>query len=500
MPAAPLAWLGLAVLLVGGLLQFLLPGTRLFAWAILALGGGLLAAAAGLDFHRIRNAAATRRGLFGVGASVSVALFSGIIVLANAVSLGAYHRFDVTGLGQFTLTSQTKAVLTQLDKPVEAVAFFTPGVLSPLGGYARNLLGEYRNHTDRLSVRDIDPDLSPDQARHYGIDRTAATLGAVVFTGEAGRRLIYGPQILGEAEHAFTAAILEVTGRQQRKVYFLTGHGEASAGADYGNARDGLRDNLFQVAELDLLAAGGVPADAAALIVPGPRQALGSGERDVLSAYLRNGGRVLLLLDPQPPPGFREVLADWGLDLGEGHVVDPSSHVAPRPDNPLVPRNRNSFGLNETYFPGATAIIPRGDKLPENAQLAALVWTSPESWLERTPASGEAPRFDDGIDLKGPLAVGSLVSAANGTRLIVIGDSDFSGNKHFHNGGNGALFLNAVNWLAEGKDILAIDRRVLSLRRLLLSPEQARFLLVSSMGLLPLILLIAGGWAWWRRR
>ena len=34
----------------------------------------------------------------------------------------------------------------------------------------------------------------------------------------------------------------------------------------------------------------------------------------------------------------------------------------------------------------------------------------------------------------------------------------------------------------------------------LLNPEQARFLHVSSIGLLPMLLLAVGGYVWWRRR
>ena len=65
------------------------------------------------------GALASRRGKFGIGTTVKVSLFAGIVVLANAISVGAYHRFDFTGLAQFTLTSQTKDVLADLKEPVE---------------------------------------------------------------------------------------------------------------------------------------------------------------------------------------------------------------------------------------------------------------------------------------------------------------------------------------------------------------------------------------------
>jgi ABC-type uncharacterized transport system involved in gliding motility auxiliary subunit len=82
----------------------------------------------------------------------------------------------------------------------------------------------------------------------------------------------------------------------------------------------------------------------------------------------------------------------------------------------------------------------------------------------------------------------------------VIGDSDFASNRHFRNGNNSDLFLNAINWLAEGEEIISVDRKVLPLRRLIMNPEETRFLHFSSIGLLPLILLVIGAVVWWRRR
>ena len=87
-----------------------------------------------------------------------------------------------------------------------------------------------------------------------------------------------------------------------------------------------------------------------------------------------------------------------------------------------------------------------------------------------------------------------------GTRLVIIGDSDFATNQHFYNGNNSDLFLNAVNWLTADAEVISVDRKVLPTRRLLLSPEQVRFVHVSSIGLLPFLLLVIGGYVRWRRR
>jgi hypothetical protein len=231
-----------------------------------------------------------------------------------------------------------------------------------------------------------------------------------------------------------------------------------------------------------------VPGDAAAVVLAGPRRPLVAGELQSLRDYLEDDGRLFVLLDPDPPRALRQLLSEWWLDIE-------------------VDRTRNSFGLAEVYFPGATALLPRAEA-PDGVELSALAWSSPESWLEKSVTSGVEPAFDQQSDRKGPLAIGALVSttsadkaaASKGARLAVIGDSDFIANPHFHNGNNGDLFLTTVNWLAAGEEIISVDRKALAIRRLVLSPEEARFLHVSSIGLLPLLLLLAGAYVWWRRR
>ena len=510
-PASMLAIAGLAALFAAWMIGFVMPAIRAAAYVIVGLGAALVAAAVVLDFRRLGGAIASRRGLFGLGAGAGMALVLGIVLLANAISVRVNHRFDLTGLSQFTLTTQTREVLAALDEPVEVISFFNPADPRLLGvrEYGHDLLAEYRTHTDRLTVRNEDPDLRPDLARHYRIGPAAASLGVMVFTGSAGQRQVFGPQIGYGAEHAFTSAILEVTGVKQRIVYFLTGHGEGAIAGDYGSARDGLRDHLFRVAPLDLLRAGGVPGDAAAVVVAGPRQPIAAGELAMLDEYLQQGGGLLLLLNPDPQPELREWLRTWWLEVGGGALVDPASHVVPNVDNPLVARNRNGLQLTDLYFPGVTAVLPLPEK-PEEIDIVALAWTTPDGWQERRPIADAEPEFDADEDVPGPLAMGALLvrrqpgededDRSLETRLAVVGDSDFAANRHFSNGGNGDLFLTLVNRLAYGTEIVSVDRKVLPVRRLVLSPEEARFFNLSSAGLLPLLVLIAGGLVWWRRR
>ena len=507
-----IAVLGLLALLVGLIVMILLPDIRYAAWVMLMLGVLLLATAFIIDFRRVSSAITGRRGRFSTGTTVMVSIFIGITLLVNSISIGNYHRFDVTGLAQFTLVSQTKDVLSNLETPVKIIGFFIPG--DPIGAYAHNLLTEYTYQTDLLSLDLVDPDEQPEQARKYDITQ----YGTVVFESENRHRLVLPGEIMEKAEHAFTSAILEVTGVVQKKVYFLTGRGESNINSTAPNGylavREGLLDDLYLIGTLNLMTTPSIPPDCAVLIFSGPQKPLASSEIEIIEQYLKTGGQMLILINPDPPQGIEQILSPWGIKLESGIVIDPSSHVPPNKDTPLVPRERGPFfNLPATYFPGATVIIPEEEEDEKTAKMLPLVWTSKESWLERNFDPEKESVFNEGVDLAGPLALGVLLAApptdeADGgateggklTRLVVIGDSDFASNEHFYNGNNGDLFLNSVNWLAEETELITIRRKVLPFRRLLVGPEITNFIRISSIGLLPLIVLVMGGIIWWRRR
>ncbi len=223
------------------------------------------------------------------------------------------------------------------------------------------------------------------------------------------------------------------------------------------------------------------------------------------------------------------MLSSWGVTIEDGVVIDSSSSVSDKKNMPLVTAERNFLGLPKTYFPGATAIIPNPEYTPQllqsedgeiqiiwmsedsQAQMFMLLMTTEDSWLERDFDLLKDHEFDEEIDRKGPLILGFLIVAPlideageideeQRTTLMVIGDSDFASDEHFYSENNGDLFLNAISGLTAGTEIVSIERKVLSFRTLIVDREAERFINYSSIGLLPLLVLVIGGVIWWRRR
>ena len=340
---------------------------------------------------------------------------------------------------------------------MKAINFFDPEDRYGVDSYVTSILAEYSTHTKQFSVQRIDADTHPDQARKYGITEYET----IVFESGEGHLLIppyafivsdASGNVTGvQCEHAFTSAILQVTGVAQKKVYFLTGHGEEDIDSNFSSAREGLLDDLYLVGTLNLITDPGIPDDCAALIIAAPRNAMTDGELDIISSYLESGGQALILTNPDPLPGIDEIISRWGVNIGEGTIIDPGSSVSPHEDMPIVPPERDYFYLPNVYFPGATAIIPQ-ETSPSNVKMTPLVWTSGSSWLDKDFAADEEPVFDPVTEEKGALAIGVMIaqtisSTDRFARLVVIGDSDFASNEHFNSANNGDLFLNSVSWL-----------------------------------------------------
>jgi len=89
--------------------------------------------------------------------------------------------------------------------------------------------------------------------------------------------------------------------------------------------------------------------------------------------------------------------------------------------------------------------------------------------------------------------------AESKTYMIVFGDVDFAANSFFNLFGNGDLFLNTANFLAQAMGQITV--RTLGKAQLLtLRGYQAWWLLLASLVWAPVIMLVAGVFAYRRRR
>ena len=459
-----------------------------------------------------------RHARYGAMATTGVLVALGIVVAANYLAARQNRRWDLTASQQNSLSEQTVKVLQGLTAPVKFTVFDRQTDLDRF----RNRLGEYAYHSTQVSAEYIDPDTRPVVAKEYEIQ----SYGTVVVE-YMGRR----ERVTSDTEQDLTNAVIKVLSDRERKVYFVQGHGEKDPD---GTERDGynaltgmLRRDNYVVERLVLAQMKDVPEDATVLVVAGPTSDLLASELDALRRYLARNGKLMVLVDPpvggQPPVEFTNIetlLGEWGVTIGDNVVVDVSG--ATNEPSIAVAASYPAHAITDqfdtlTIYPVARTVEPiEGGAGGRTAQ--TLIETSRASWAESnlgSLTSGVSMDEKSG-DRPGPLSVAVAVAAqpdaaaaeppdpAAGprpeARLVAIGDSDFVTNAYGGVPGNQNLFANAVNWLAQQENLIAIRPKEAEDRRVTMTGRQQTFVFLVSILILPAFVFLTGIYTWWRRR
>ena len=101
---------------------------------------------------------------------------------------------------------------------------------------------------------------------------------------------------------------------------------------------------------------------------------------------------------------------------------------------------------------------------------------------------------------RGPAAPAAGDAPKPETRVVVFGDSDFGTNAYAGVPGNSNFFANAVNWLAQQENLIAIRPRDPEDRRITLTRDQEQRIFWLTVLIIPGLILLVGVQTWWRRR
>jgi hypothetical protein len=309
----------------------------------------------------------SRRALVRTGTlSAGVLLMLALLLLVNYFGWKYYHRFDWTQSRLYTLSPKSLEVLKRLDHDVDAVVFLRPQ--EDLYQPVRELLSRYAAASPHIHVRMVDPEKNPVEAQQLVARYQVTTPGIVVATAKDRRVLDSNelaeldfssvqmgqkPEMTGfKGEQLITGAIMQLSQGRKPKILFSTGHGEAALDDRGPHGFSGVEDILgrdnFDLSEWASLGKPAVPDGTDLLIVAGPKGSFVQPEIDAFTAYLKKGGRMLVLLDPLlgrvpgsglqatgPRRGSRATESRWGTtSWSTPRTRSPSS--APRRSSPTA--------------------------------------------------------------------------------------------------------------------------------------------------------------------
>lgn len=459
-----------------------------------------------------------------------------LLILAAAgllawLSTRYVYEADWTANNRNSLTEASVELLESLEGPVAITAWAREG--QGLRASIKDFVARYQRVKPDVTLAFRNPDTAPQEARDLGI----TTDGTLVIAYQGRTELVQSP-----TEQPVTNALSRLARQGTRRVVFLTGHGERSpegkANFDLGAFGRALEDKGIRLETHNLAKSSRLPDDTALLVIASPKVGYLQGEADLVREWVAGGGNLLWLDEPGGTPSLGPVADALGVSFLPGTVVDPTTRVfgIQDPANALVvdyPDSGLTQGLKAvTLYPQAAALA-HGDATGWQAK--PVLTTVERTWTETGGLTGELA-FDEGSrERAGPLTIGLALTReapggkrasrdgggpqSNGAdtgeatseasaderenrtqRVLVVGDGDFLSNQFLGNGANLDLGVRAVNWLVGDDRFIEIAPKAAPDTGLQLGSTASAVIAVGAMIVLPLLLALAGGVIWWRRR
>jgi hypothetical protein len=450
-------------------------------------------------------------------------------------------RKDLTQYRRFSLSPETLAYLHELTLPVHIVVT-SNGTDDP---EIKGILQEYVYATDanpsgQVTFEYVNLYEDRRKTEKYGVANPGMVLFLCgdrrrVLTRDAFYRIQNQNQETKEfiGEQATTAAILDVSNPDRKRIYFLVGRGElrpddVDPAHGLSEVRDQLRQRNYDVQTLDLSAARKIPADASLLVSVAPRDAFTPAEQEMLRQYLGAGaGRLILFAAYDTQPGLKDLLIDdWGILLDDDNILDTATDSMTE-EGDIIIRSFAAHPITQTlidYKEGlrigrARSVRPLPGR-PASAGLTVvtLAATSTTAWGEVGYRERGIQPYTEGLDIKGlptmdpkdrlGVAVaservpvrGDLPFSVPGGKLVVFGTGDMISNARITDTGTLAIFLGAVNWTV-GRDVsLNVPARPIERFSLSLSAAELARLRYTLMLALPGIAAVLGIAVYWARR
>lgn len=466
---------------IGGALAAFWPAVLAVSFAatvFMELAYARMPVAEAVELRRVRSSAYS-------GLTLALAL-----VFLSAINYVAFKRDVKLDLSYFRTTRPSEPTLQMvrgLGEPVRVVLFFPEvnEVLEQVRPFFQELAEASRG---KLTVDVRDHALAPELARRHEVRANGQVLmlrgqgeSAQSERFDVGSDLEAARSNLRTLDGRFQRAFNKLT-RPARNLYLTAGHGERSnvgqagdpTGARVSLLTELLRRNNIETQPLGMAQglANRVPEQARAVAILGPRQRFIEEENRALLDYVKGGGRLVVMVDPEADHGLDTLLRGLGVRLMPGTLCSESSHVR-REHTPgdVAFVYSNKYSVHPTVTTASrnaseiASIFVRGGGLERHPDLAQLQPTPRIAFPLRTgddfwrDLNGNFRRDEDEptqtMNMMAAITFAHRQGGAEEGRAVVIGDGDFVTDQVVRNPGNALLFADILQWLIGEERITA---------------------------------------------
>lgn len=218
-----------------------------------------------------------------------------------------------------------------------------------------------------------------------------------------------------KGEELLTNALVQAIKGRKKTICFLSGHGELDLNSAEAQGLSQLKTQLtsstYEAKEVALATAEKLPDECEMLVVAGPRSEALEREMHMIRGYLSAGGKMMALMGPGVPAGWRKFAAEYGVSVRADVVIDP------RVQPPIAIATKNFaqdvdivHGFNRLVIFPETSSIEVSEKSVGNETVKTFISSESYTFAKAGDIKNLKSVRPAASDMRGPLPVAVLVT------------------------------------------------------------------------------------------
>ena len=449
-------------------------------------------------------------------------IFAMYFLINYAVKKINVKDIDLTSNKIYSISEQTKTKLASLDKDVQIKLLNLSEAL-----YIQDFANQYKQLNSHISVTRID-DLNsrPEIMEKYDLTSQDSL---ILISSTYGETQLYLSDLftydyetnkrIDKTEEKITNAIIQVTVDERPKVYFLIGH-NAYDDSFFQIVKEDIKAEANEVENLNLLKTERIPEDCNCLVITALKTDLTEIEKERIIQYANNGGKILLLAEPEfeetEKPNYNAILDLYGFRIPKGILLEQDSNkmiygypqfiISDIQDviNQNVKMNMEICAM----YTGKINFIDQEQLKNKGIEYRTIAKTSDSTFLRKNLNITSDSMTGD--DEKSPESIiGALVTRKideeKTSEMIVYSNCVFATNQPIANIGyanrlmnNQDVLINSVAYLTNRTDTITVRKNIDSVTYTVTAAQHN--IIVAVIFGVPIIIIIAGIIVWQIRR
>ncbi len=459
------------------------------------------------DKPKNKNTLALKGGTYSLIMTLIILVILVVVNVFVNILPSTVTKYDISSTQLYSITSNTKAVVNKLTKDVNIYWVVQSDQENQV---IEMLLSKYESLSDHIHVEKKNPDVYPTFTKQY-TDDDVENNSIIVECGDSNKYIPYSDIYVQEADYttysyktsfdgegAITSAINYVTSDTHPKIYTLEGHGEADLPTTFSSQIE--REN-YETESISLLNEDSIPEDASAVFIYSPSTDISDEEKNILSEYLNNGGKIMVCAGTTENgtlTNLYSLLSDYGITTQDGIVIEGDrEHYAFQQPFILMPTLGDSSITEPLTSENYYVLMPISQGLnvgeTDNATVTQILTTS-DSAFNKADGVNISTYDKEDADKEGPFTLGVDIATNTGGEMIWYSSSYFLDDTYnsYSSGANVNLAMNSLSKLIGDTDTLSIRSKSLSYNYLTISSSDAAMIQAVMIAIIPAAFIAVG--------